>query len=372
MECEPNQFSILQGIGGLDGMSVLPYNIGIGKWSDTEEKDLYYPIKGLEKNKKTPATGVANGLKTRSVIRPGMRNDTIRIPIYQGDYNSEFSNPVLNNWITDVIISGESLPALLPEGSDVDITIKVDRSEQMLFSAYFPLIDHTEELKIQIKQTEPLTEEKLYAEISKAKRTARAVNAIEISNKLEALEQQLENEKGSADGKMKIWDGMRKELFKLDEAEKSASWPKLERELKDVFYEVEDLVTKIKHNSSNENLNMEKIDAHIREYKEKVEQVIKEKNRKEAKELVSEISSLDFELRNAVTGNAMDVQYLQHFNSAFGSFHWKDANKARQLINQGLQLTNAGKTSAIRPVLVEIIGLMSDEDRGKINTGTLK
>jgi molecular chaperone DnaK len=117
---------------------------------------------------------------------------------------------------------------------------------------------------------------------------------------------------------------------------------------------------------------MGKIDAHIQEYREKVEQVIKEKNRKEAKELVSEIGTVDFELRNAVTGNAMDVQYLQYFNNAFGSFHWKDANKARQLINQGLQLANAGKTSAIRPVLVEIVGLMSDEDRGKINTGTLK
>ncbi|MDR1583871.1 MAG: Hsp70 family protein [Prevotellaceae bacterium] len=372
LECQPDQFSILQGIGGLEGMSVLPYNIGIGRWYEAEEKDLYYPVKGLEKNKKTPAIGVTNGLKTRSAIRPGIRTDIIRIPIYQGDYNSEGSNPVLNNWVTDVIISGESLPALLPEDSDVDITIKVDRSEQMLFSAYFPLIDHTEELQIQIKQTEALTEDKLYAEIAKAKRTARAVNAFEILNRLEEFEQQLNNEKGSADGKMRIWDGVRKELLKLDEAEKSASWPKLEQELKNVFYELEDLVAEIKDNSFGENLNREKIEAHIQEYKEKIGQIIKDKNQKEAKKLVSEIWRIDFELRNAITGNAMDVQYLQYFNSNFGTFHWKDASKARQLINQGLQLANAGKTSAVRPVLLEIAKLMSDEDKGKINTGTLR
>jgi cob(I)alamin adenosyltransferase len=53
---------------------------------------------------------------------------------------------------TEVIITGESLPALLPEGSDVDITIKVDRSQLMKFTAYFPLLNHTEDLEIEIKR----------------------------------------------------------------------------------------------------------------------------------------------------------------------------------------------------------------------------
>lgn len=47
LECQPNQFSILQGIGGLDGMQVLPYHIGIGRWYDFEEKELFFPIKGF-------------------------------------------------------------------------------------------------------------------------------------------------------------------------------------------------------------------------------------------------------------------------------------------------------------------------------------
>jgi molecular chaperone DnaK len=39
----------------------------------------------------------------------------------------------------------------------------------MKFTAYFPLLNHTEELEIEIKQTEPPTEELLTKEISKAK-----------------------------------------------------------------------------------------------------------------------------------------------------------------------------------------------------------
>ena len=363
LECQPHQFSILQGIGGLDGMQVLPYHIGIAKFFHTEDKDLFLPAKGLEKNKKVPATGVINGLKTRSAIRPGMIKDIIRIPIYQGDFNAEGTNPVLNNFIQEVIITGESLPALLPEGSDVDITIKVDRSQLMKFSAYFPLLNHTEELEIEIMKTEPPTEELLTQEISKAKRTAQKINANEVAMELEALEAQLENEKGSADGKMKILDGLRKELLKLDRAQKSAEWPKVEQALKEAFYELEDLIEKINENDDEGNLNMDKVEAHVQEYKQKIEHVIKDKNIKEAKELTSEIERLDFELRNAVTGNAMDAQLLLHLNDNFGSFHWKDAAKAKQLINQGMQMTTAGKTDAIRPLLVQLIELMPENEK---------
>lgn len=363
LECQPNQFSILQGIGGLDGMQVLPYHIGIAKYFDAEEKDLFKPVKGLEKNKKVPATGALNGLKTRSAIRPGMASDFIRIPIYQGDYNAEGTNPVLNNLITEVIISGETLPKLLPEGSDVNITIKVDRSQIMQFIAEFPTIEHTEELKIEIKETEPPTEEFLTKEISKAKRVAKKLNAFDVAEKLDAFEEQLENEKGSADGKMKILDGLRKELLKLDIEEKSAEYPKVEKELKDAFYDLEDLIEKIKRNGDDDNLNMNQIAAQLEEFRKKIEQVIKDKNIKEAKELTIELEQLRFHIINEVTGNAMDVQFLQHLNATFSSYHWKDANRARQLINQGLQMVANGNTSGIRNIIIQIISLIPDNEK---------
>lgn len=369
LECQPNQFTMIQGIGGLDGMQVLPYHIGIAKYFHTEEKDLFLPVKGLEKSKKVPATGVANGLKTRTAIRAGMASDIIRIPIYQGDHNAEGTNPVLNNLINEVIISGEHLPKHLPEGSDVNITIKVDRSQIMKFTAEFPTIEHTEELEIEIKQTEAPSGDFLNKEINKAKRTAQKVNADDIAEKLEALEEQLENEKGSADGKMKIFDSLRKELLKLDGAEKQAEWPKVEQKLKDAFYELEDLIEKIKRNSDDGDLNMSNVNAHIQEYRTKIEHIIKDKNIKEAKELIRDIGSLDFNLRNTVTGNAMDVQFLQHFNDTFNSFNWKDSNKARQLINQGMQMVTNGNTSGIRSILQQLIGLLPDSEKPKQTLG---
>lgn len=363
IECQPNQFTILQGIGGLENMTVLPYNIGIAKFFDVEEKDLFSVVPGLEKNKKVPAVGIRNGLKTRSQVRPGVSDDIIRIPIYQGERASEGSNPILNNWVYDVIITGESIPKLIPIGSDVDITIKVDRSEKMQFSAYFPIIDHTEELEIDIKNPEPPKTESLRKEIHIAKRTAQKVNDPKTLNNLESLEAQLEKSGGSADGKFQILDSLRKDLLTLEEQEKTALWPEIETELKEVYYELEDLINKIKTHNSSDVLDINKLELHIKDLHSKVEHIISEKDMKEAKSLIREIGAMDFELRNAVTGNAIDVQYLNHINDSFNTFNWTDANKARKLVNLGLQQVNEGRTGGIRKILVEVISLMPDDEK---------
>ena len=363
IDCQPNQFTILQGIGGLDNMTVLPYNIGIAKYFSVEEKDLFSAVPGLEKNKKVPAVGIRNGLKTRSQIRPGISDDIIRIPIYQGENGADGTNPLLNNWVYDVIITGDTIPSLIPIGSDVDITIKVDRSEKMQFSAYFPVIDHTEELEIDIKNAAPPDTNHLKKEIHIAKKTAQKVNDSKTLTNLESLEAQLEKSGGSADGKLQILDGLRKDLLTLEAKEKSVLWPEIEKNLKESYYELEELINKIKLNDTEETLNMQKIDAHLKEIHEKVEHCIKEKDIKTAKELTKEIDQLDFELRNAVTGNAIDVQYLNHLNESFNSYNWTDTNKARKLINEGIQQVNNGRTSGVRNIIIQLIGLMPEDEK---------
>ncbi|MDR0368090.1 MAG: Hsp70 family protein [Bacteroidales bacterium] len=361
IECEPNQFTILQGIGGLDGMQVLPSHICIVKHFADEGKDLILPVKGLEKNNRYPAVGITNGLKTRQTIRPGMVKDVIRIPIYEGEYASQKTNPDLNNLIFEVLITGESLPALLPEGSDVDITIKVDKSGLMKFSAYFPVLDYTEELEITVKQTEAIPADELAKKISNTQRAARNVQANDISERLENLEKQLEHEKGSADGRLKIFDALRKELLLLEALEKAQEWPAVEQELKDTYFEFEDLVQKIKQLGDSDKVNMPQINNMLIEIKQRVDLVIHERNKGEARELSSEIHSLDYNLRNTVTGGSQDVQILQFFDKCFGEFHWKDATKARQLINKGLQMVADGDNN-VRPVLAELVKLIPKDE----------
>ena len=65
----------------------------------------------------------------------------------------------------------------------------------MKFSAYFPILNYTEELEIEIKQTEAPSDELLTSEISKAKKAAKKIDSNEITESLEKLDDQLDNEK---------------------------------------------------------------------------------------------------------------------------------------------------------------------------------
>ena len=131
----------MQGI--VVGNAVLPYNIGIEAHDSNRNKDVFVPLKGLEKNQPIPAIGVRNGLKTPSQIRPGMTADSLVIPIYQGEHNAEGSNAIYNDHVTNIIITGDDVPALIPANSDLDITVKVDRSQMMTVEVTFPVIGET-------------------------------------------------------------------------------------------------------------------------------------------------------------------------------------------------------------------------------------
>lgn len=158
LECEPNNFSIAQGI--INRNATLPYNIGTEIKDKTTGKIIFRTIKGLEKNQSIPAAGTINGIKTEFPIRPGVESDFIKIPIYEGDHLAEGTRAIYNFHILDVIISGADLPTLLPENSKVDLMINVDRSEKITVTAYFPSIDFSTEINLQ-RQFSSLSIEKV-------------------------------------------------------------------------------------------------------------------------------------------------------------------------------------------------------------------
>jgi molecular chaperone DnaK len=362
IECQPNKFTILQGIGGVDSMQVLPYHIGIVKYFYTEEKDLFFPVKGLEKNKaiKSGITGVEDNLKTRRDIRPGVPDDIIRIPIYQGEYNAEGTNPDLNYHITDVIISGESFPRFLPSGSPVNIRIKIDSSSLMTFIAEFPTIEHEEELKIEIKHAIPPTQEFILDKLKQAILIAKRVNRVDLKDNLDKLKSDVATIGTTADGRLRLMDDYRKSLLELDKADRLNEWPIIEEALKKEFYELEDLIEKTRENGDDENLNMDKIEAHLQEYRQNVELIIKAKDKMRAKELKDEIFGITLELKNSLTGGTVDIRRIQYHDREFNNLVWKDKNKARLLINQGLKLIAENKADQLRPIILQIWELRTD------------
>ena len=84
--CEPNEFTILQGVK--TGSATLAYHVGVGLLGDNG-KENFYTIPGLEKNKTMPASGELVGLKTKKDLRPGSDDYIKIISIYQGSQEAE-------------------------------------------------------------------------------------------------------------------------------------------------------------------------------------------------------------------------------------------------------------------------------------------
>ena len=133
---------------------------------------------------------------------------------------------------------------------------------------------------------------------------------------------------------------------------------------------IEELLNKVKNSGDEGDLKMEAIDAHIEEFRVKIEQIIKEKSVIHAKELIEEIDSLDFNIRDILAGPQMDISMINSINANFSSTKWKDSNKARTLLNQAIQSINNGNVSNLRPILIEILDVMDREDAAKL-TGKL-
>jgi molecular chaperone DnaK len=365
LESEPKDFTIIQGTKV--GSATLPYNIGIEIKSSSSGKIIFKPIKGLEKNQSTPATGIANGLKTQKQLRPGISEDFIKIPIYQGDYGSEGSRAIYNEHVYDMLISGEQLPALLPEGSEVDLTLKVDKSERISVSAFFPYLDFTEEIMIPETVQEEIDENWLDSEIKKAKQIMTMIEQEgtyedsstlkKIRSEIDDIESRFNQGRKDYDRKKDVLDSLKRNFKKIDDIQDATEWPKTEEELKDVFYRLEEV---------NKQAGNDKTTELVTQFKEQIPEVINQKNVKAANQIIEDMRSLNFALVSQ--DPSFWVGYIHYFNENFETHDWSDRGKARMLINQGLQICASNPSeSKLRPVIAELYNLLPDVERDRIN-----
>jgi len=367
---EPEGLTIIQ--GSKVGSATLPYNIGIEIKIKATGKIVFHPIKGLEKNQTTPATGFANGLKNQKQINPGSKSTFIKIPIYQGDYGAEGSRAIYNEHVFDVIISGEQLPALLPEGSDVDLTLKVDKSERVTVSAFFPFLNYTEEVAVPETVQKEIDHKWLETEISKARQTLQLLDEegsvtdadilAKLTREIDDLEKLLDQGRNDYDRKKQVLDNLRRCLRKIDDVQDASEWPKTEEELKDSYYKLENTYKQFQGHL--EGMNEERVGDAIAQFKEQIPQVIHERNVKVAKELIEVMRGLGFTIVDQALGAQMEIMFLKQYNDEFDIHEWSDRSKARMLINQGLSIAAQNPSKErLRPILIELFRLLPNVEK---------
>lgn len=356
--CFPKEINIMQGI--VVGNAVLPYNISIEAHDSGLDKNVVKSVKGLEKNQQLPAIGTLNGLKTRNQLRPGIESDTLVIPIYQSEHNADGTSAVHNDHVFDVVITGDEVGQMIPIGSDVDITIKVDRSQMLKLEAFFPISGETVEKEVEIAQRSVISTydlENLKNSANSKLRALKSSSAISVSETAEAdkliteINDRFEGEKSSEDGRMHLQADIRRAFLKMEEVEQGHEWDSLEAEIREEFERLE--------KANNELGN--KYDQQVEAVRSQVDMAIRSKDVRQGRAVLDDINSLFV----AVTLIYQLMGFIDYHLRNFGSIQWKDANRARQLLQQGKEIANTNPSEGtLHPIVRSVIDLMIEPPTG--------
>ena len=350
LECEPSNFNILQ--GGKGGSAVLPYNIGIEIQDRNTGKLQFRTVEGLTKSKQLPASGTMSNLKTPKQIRPGMDSDFLEIAIYQGEHGADRSRAIHNHHINTIYITGSDLPALLPANSDVDIELKIDINQKITGLATFPHLAFTFEFECETV-TDTTGEDKasyLSSEINKGLRSvkqlkSKGIDGVEIEKaekELEEIKSQFEKDKSASDKQQQTLENLRKVLKVVDKLEGDREWPEMEKELKDAFYNLEEI---------NKKKGNEQTTKMVNDIKSNVEQAIRDKDKKHTPALIEMINTFGFELERL----EHLIGFILFHDRDFGRIRWRDRQAARNAIESGKSIIyDTPSISSLQPIVNDI------------------
>lgn len=353
LPCFPNEITIIQ--GSVVGAAPLPYNIGIATWSEDKKRGIFRMAKGLEKNKPLPATGVVNDLKTSNQLRPGLSSDVLTVPIYQVDdfTEAEGKSASLYEHVADVFITGDDVDTLIPEDSLVDVTLKVDSSEQMKLEVHFLATDITVEKVLDTSKKHTMVDankeiSKGFAEAERSIETLAesGIDVNDLQNELSTI--RIDNENTTE--KKEVLNHLRELLRKIEKLDAGTEWQRVEQELREEFDKLE---------KAQNDLGNEKSAQLVNQLRTQTDKAIRTKNVRVGREVLEQVNALFFQL--TMLYQCMAV--IRYCNDRFSSLRWKDSSRARQLVNRGMEQINDNPTTeGLRQIAAELLGLMPKED----------
>ena len=290
---------------------------------------------------------------TTQALRPGVSTDVLSVPVYQvGGLEAEGKTASLYTLISNVVVTGDDVEQLIPENSNVEITLHVDSSEMMTMEVYFPAFDFTVKKELDLSKRE--SSENAISWVNKELRVAQqSIEALHSSGiAVNELNKGLEAVKELAsEGKdpMRAQSNLKELLRKIEELEDSTEWQRIEQELREEFDRLE--------KAQNE-LGDEKSAHLVNELRSQTENAIQTQNVQIGRQVLEQINSLYFQL----TMIYQCMAWIEYCNDNFATIHWKNSSRAKELINRGLdRMKDKPSTDELRPIVSELIKLMPEE-----------
>ena len=228
----PDSFTITQGLTPTN--APIPHTIGViyAKKSSSNGfklSEVCFPF--FDKGSITPLSKTEVGFKTIKKLKKGEKNN-LPIKLYQGDY----SNPINNIIVTELAIEGSVLPYNLPEGTELDITISIDKDMSVSVEYYIPSIDKRDNARVD-KYSQKVDTKKLAEDLRNQKELIKKVeNKLSkdekdrLDNSVKSLEKSIKNADNDTDERMKSERDMQELKSEVEKIEEKLTVPQLSEE----------------------------------------------------------------------------------------------------------------------------------------------
>ena len=245
------------------------------------------------------------------------------------------------------------MDSLITTDSPVDVTLKVDSSEQMKVEVHFlatdisveKALDTTKKQSIEDADKE-ISKRLLDAQTSISRLEEADLPTTDLRTEIEKVKEEYAN---SSEKKM-ILQHLKEVLRKIENLDSNTEWQRLEKELREEFDRLE---------KAQQDLGNNKTAQLVEQLRIQTDKVIREKDVRIGREILEQISSLFVHL--TMVYQCMGL--IQDCHRRFGDIRWKDSSRARQLINKGLEEMNGQPTvEKLHPIVCSLIDLMPDEE----------
>jgi len=355
--CEPNSFNILQGFKPPE--TILSYDICIGI-SDEENKEKLEEVKGLEKNIpiKDFIKGKTKILHTNQDVRPGKKEDKIRIPIYEGEPSTR---AFYNEEMAEVTITGEDINEFLPKDSEVEISLKIDSSRRKAeLTAYFNDFDETvkvDNIKILQRTRKP---EELESMINRAKAEFAYFEKenIAFDKKLDSninqIDKELKNDKDDTDTRTKVLERMREVWREIDRINDKHKFPKLKKEISELIDDLDVI---------NQRYGNEKTAKIQNTLKKQAEDVFKNEDIKLAQDFIKEIRAFRFAILRTRIEYWMNI--IKYYDDNFETCEWINETAARNKIQEAKDIITEGEPTSenLEQFTFQLWDLLKEEEK---------
>lgn len=322
---------------------------------------------GLSKNKTLPAKGTTT-LRTQKDVRPGNKEDEIRIPILEG---VEKTAEIHNMEVQTIVITGEDLGRFLPRDSEVKIDLEADTSRRYKFRAFFPDIDETIErtverttektanfpvgrLEEELRRTQALAEK-----VQDESDTANFFEVEKLTTELSALSEMLKNG-ADPDAVSKVTERLRAAAKELDAIDSDDEFPKAKAALEDQRDDLKEMNERFGNNdTTREVARLEKM----------ANDAVNSHNIAAVRDLTQQMDLLAFRLRDEGAGPAMELGFIQHFDQDFETVAWTNPQQARKLLDQAKETIISGDISKekLRPLVQQIVKLLPEQEKENLS-----